>query len=905
MTTTVHLVPHTHWDREWYLPFQQFRLRLVALMDGLLDQLEADPGFRFTMDGQLAAVHDYLEVRPEAEPRIRRLAAERRLTLGPWTVLLDEFLVSGEAIIRNLEAGCRDAARLGPVMTVGYLPDMFGHVAQMPQILVRAGFADAVLWRGVPAAVDHHAFAWSAPDGSTVRTEYLLGGYGAGVELLTIPDRVADRIAAFHAGRRGFTGDEHVLAMFGNDHAMPRPETGALVARVNAEQDDYHVRIATIAEYLGAAREGDGDLPHWTGELRSGARANVLMGVTSLRMPLRQAAATAERRLERYAEPLLALYARDWPQRLLDIAWRNVVVSSAHDSVCGCSLDEVDEQVRVRYGEAAQIAGGLARTVVQTAAAQVPWGTSAVCNPSPRPRTALVELDHVVAGSWHDVAVELADGTRVPAQGSPAAAAVLFDEVFPGARGGEVFARMHGRELFGRLLNGAHVDRDPDGRRRVTLDVDFEPDPLLLDVEQLRADVVRQLDAARDEAWRVRVLGRPRRSVAAMVPAPALGFAIARPVEGVARAPGAVVVDDGSLGNGVLDVTVAADGTLSLAGGGVTLSGVGRLVDGGDAGDSYNYAPPRHDTTVAEPEVVAVQVEARGPVRGVVAIDRTYRWPAGLTAGGRADDTVACTVTTRVELRAGEPFARLAVAFRNPVPDHRLRFHVPLPAAVDRSYAEGQFAVVERGLDAEGGHGEHPLPTFPARGFVAVAGVAALLDHVLEYEVVDGGRELALTLLRAVGMISRNEHAYRSEPAGPEVPIPSAQQLGPCRVAFALMPHAGAWQDAGVLEAAEDYQLPFLVEPGTAERPGVLPQAGLTLDGDGAVLSALHRRDGWLEARVVCERPTATVARLSGGIVEARDADLLGSPGAAVPVADGAVELDLAAWEIRTLQLRR
>jgi len=167
----IHLVPHTHWDREWYEPFQVFRMRLVELIDELLDSMEADDRLAFTLDGQVATVDDYLEVRPEGRPRIERLIAEGRLAIGPWQILMDEFLVSGETMIRNLEIGWHAAETLGAAMPVGYLPDMFGHVAQMPQILRRAGIRHAVVWRGVPAAIDRHAFTWRAPDGSSVRTE--------------------------------------------------------------------------------------------------------------------------------------------------------------------------------------------------------------------------------------------------------------------------------------------------------------------------------------------------------------------------------------------------------------------------------------------------------------------------------------------------------------------------------------------------------------------------------------------------------------------------------------------------------------------------------------------------------------------------------------------------------------
>ena len=147
------VVPHTHWDREWYDPFQTFRLKLVRLVDGLLDLMERDSSYtNFLLDGQLAVLDDYLEIRPDNKHRLEALTAAGRIAVGPWYILMDEFLVSGETIIRNLQAGIRSGSRFGGVMEVGYLPDMFGHVAQMPQILSLAGFEHAVVWRGVPAS---------------------------------------------------------------------------------------------------------------------------------------------------------------------------------------------------------------------------------------------------------------------------------------------------------------------------------------------------------------------------------------------------------------------------------------------------------------------------------------------------------------------------------------------------------------------------------------------------------------------------------------------------------------------------------------------------------------------------------------------------------------------------------
>jgi mannosylglycerate hydrolase len=286
------------------------------------------------------------------------------------------------------------------------------------------------------------------------------------------------------------------------------------------------------------------------------------------------------------------------------------------------------------------------------------------------------------------------------------------------------------------------------------------------------------------------------------------------------------------------------------------VEGLGRIVEGRDVGDTYNYAPPGDDVLVDEPEQVSTEIVEAGPVLGKLEIARAYRWQ-----GTRVD------VLTSVELRAGEPFYRLRFSWDNRLSDHRVRFHLPLPERADHSLAEGQFAFVQRGLVAEGGYGEVPLPTFPARGLVAAGGIAVLLDHVMEYELVDEGRELALTLLRAVGLISRNVHPYRENPAGPELPVPDAQMHGPWSVGFAVLPSP---KTEDTLGAMEHYQHEFLIAGGRSEDRRLREEAGLELEGHGVVLSALRRVGSRLEARIVNESPRQRTATLAGQAVELR-----------------------------------
>ena len=257
--------------------------------------------------------------------------------------------------------------------------------------------------------------------------------------------------------------------------------------------------VGTLADYLAdAAPEG---LSHWRGEMRSGARANLLPGVVSARIDLKAACARAERWLERYAEPLQALYGGDWPEPFLAQAWARMFQNSAHDSICGCSADEVSAQVLVRYAEAEQIGRELAQRAVARIAAEVPRGAFAVVNPSPHERSDLVELEVVVPDDWEAVELELPDGSRVPTQEIGRQESLLWETKLVGAEVPVAIARrLHGRELFGRIVNGFRIE---DGR--AILEVGDEPDPEWLDVEQLvaRGHVCNgrgRVDAARGRA---------------------------------------------------------------------------------------------------------------------------------------------------------------------------------------------------------------------------------------------------------------------------------------------------------------------------------------------------------------------------------------------------------------------
>ncbi len=862
MSRRVAIVPHTHWDREWYAPFQTFRMKLVETLDAVIDLLETDPGYRcFLLDGQMAAVDDYLEVRSEAEARLLALAVAGRITLGPWYVLMDEFLVSGETIVRNLQKGLARAAAFGGAMDVGYLPDMFGHVAQMPQILRLAGLSQAVVWRGVPSAITSTGFWWEAPDGSIVRAEYLPVGYGNGASL---PDdaKTFVRRARDHCEELGSFLIDGLLYMNGSDHLGPQPSLSRVASEANALQDDLHFEITSLPDYLAGAPTGG--LPRWRGELRSGARANVLMGVTSNRVDVRRSVARTERALERLAEPYATLYlpADHWPGHLIDLAWHNVVLNSAHDSICACSIDEVVDAVLVRAAEARQIAVGVADRALGALARSLDHEGPVVVNPSSRPRSGVVEV--VVAASDPPGPAEQVVSEQLALPGTltlDAATVRTLLGVVQGTKLGDD-AWVHAVEI-----------REDESGIDLTVSIGAE-ERADVPVAEMKQDLYTRLGARPGVSVRV-VLDRPpiRRVAARANTVPGFGWrafapaALTAPVR-VGEPPTAALGEPPRgvvLTNGLVEVVVdSSTGTFSVDG----IAGFGRLVDGGDLGDSYNYSPPGRDELVDQPSSVSVAVVERGPVRASARITSSYSWPDHVDGGSRArvgEQTVE--VLTTIEVRADERLVRVSTSFVNPSRDHRLRVHLPLPSLAERSMAESAFEVEIRGLHAEGRPEERALPTFPARRFVSAGGLTVVHDGVVEYELIDlrqtpdGERaaELALTVLRSTGMLSRLGMAYRPLPAGPLTPVEGLQLLGQdIELRYGLaMGEVDPWA------LADDFLLPLDVVQ--AWGGGERPTSGSALEVAGAEVSAVRREGSMIEVRLCNPGPATTTVRFAAG----------------------------------------
>ncbi|MCH8066243.1 MAG: hypothetical protein IIC90_10545 [Chloroflexi bacterium] len=864
----LYLVPHTHWDREWYLPFQRYRTRLVGFFDLLLGILERDPEYRhFLLDGHTILIEDYLEVRPDRREAIQRFVQQGRLAIGPWYEIPDESLPSGEALVRNLLRGHRVAAQFGPVMAIGYIPDPFGQIAHLPAILRGFGIERCIFWRGADDSLDTTEFVWEAPDGSEVLTVYMPGGYGIGGPFPVEDDRTfIERMRSICSRLEPLARTRTLLAMWGFDHVPPQPALPALIRAANDEMADVeivHGSLTQAFDEIESQIESWQALPRRRGEFRSGQRAHLLPGVLSARMWIKQRTFGSEQLLTRWAEPL-TLWAGLLRQRLgeawreppagaggpasphpreaasesglLDRAWRLLLENQPHDSICGCSVDQTHEEMRPRYDQCDQIGEDLTHQAMRRIGAQGQPERVYVFNPLPGPRSDFVIATVPIERGRTPVALVDDEGRRYPCQPIAGSGAPQGDRTDVGFVAGDVPG-------FGYSTYA---------------------------VEYGEATVVeRGQPYIENEYFRVEANAE--------------------------------------------DGTLAVEDKRSSA----RYEGLNRLTDGGDRGDEYNYCAPDPDVVVGAPASVEAHVIENGPARQTLEISMAFRLPARLTAERRRSRrTASCPVRVLVSLSPGVPRIDIRTEFENRAEDHRLRAEFPSGVTTDHSCAEQHFGVVERPLalpQADDTWTEQPVGTHPQKTFVDVNdGASGLLianRGLPEYEVLKtpAGVVIALTLLRCVGWLSRADLSSRKGPAGPLLATPAAQCLGSHAFDYAIIPHAGGWQQA--YAEAHRFAVPMRARwnrDGTGLLPGRDSLIGL--EGEGLVVTALKRPEDRDQAGTILrlyntlDEPVAGRIRLStpwrsASVVDMKE-DLLGP----ARVDDGWVRLELRRNEIVTLR---
>ena len=881
---TVYVVTHTHWDREWYQPAVRFRQRLVAMIDELLKASPDEPPF--LLDGQSIILEDYLHVRPDARDALAHALRMGRIEAGPWYVLADELIPGGESLVRNLLAGRRVLAGLrGAPPPVLYSPDAFGHPASLPLLAREFGFQLAIVWRGYggPDWPDGDTVRWAAPDDSTVVVHHLPpDGYEFGSSLPYDAEAARERwvgIAATLIARARLSA---VLLLNGADHHARQDRLGEAVkalATVAAPAEVRHVGLGKAADDL-ARLARDSELPKVRGELRrSFGYTWSLQGTFGVRAPLKRQAVRLERELIRDVEPWLALAWRrpGVPSIALEqAAWSTLLACHPHDTLCGCSIDAVAHAMAARLEQGGDEAAGLRLDALhvlvghdpdETARRRELWNPAVVVrNRAPRPRGGVAEIE--ILTFERDVPV--GPGSAFVEQPSAPDETVSVDA---------------GRVGYQVLSESSGYDRIEPRRGY--------PDQ----------DLVR---VRRAVAW---VPAVPAYGISALP----LGAGDPGALEGTVRAGGDR--ETTWMENEHLRVAREAEGAITLTDllSGRRMATLLSFEDVGDAGDTYT------PSLIGERSVVGASRSARlvhaGPLRGEIAAQFHIEVPVESSRAGRSERLTTIPVHAAITLDAGSPFVRVRISGVNTARDHRLRVVFATDVSAGPVWADAAFGPVRRVPVTTTGDTsrELPLPTEPLHRYVTVAneslGATLFADGSTEYEVLADG-SIAVTLIRAVGELSRSDLPERPGHAGWPASTPDAQCLGRFEARVAFMLHGPRTDEEidRIERCADDALFPLVGHTVRALLRVPDPVQGFELQGAGLAFGAAKRSENgeWLVLRCVnlLERAVQGSWLLAEPPVEARLSRLDEAPGEVVPIEGGQIRFTAPPRAAVTLLVR-
>lgn len=346
MKKTVIAYLHTHWDREWYREYEVFRLRLLRVFDNVLELLENNKIPSFYFDGQVCALLDYLEIRPEKEALIRQLISEKKLFIGPFYTLVDEFLTDRTVFEKNLEIGLKISKDFGCTDFIGYLADTFGHSKNIPPILKEYGIDKCVVWRGCGDFPSEFTF-------NGVNTINLVRGYFMEIfsASMTIEQKAEwlkgnlDKIAE--------KSGEYLLLPIGADHLGIEKDISEQIHQVNKLLENYEIKLSTPFEYFELVKDNFKQF-EWNDELRDNSKTFILQGSYSARMKVKQYNIKCTYMLEQ-ADKLQKKYGSKY-NSVIEYAYKLLLKNQAHDGICGCSTDLVHRENITRYEKILQIA---------------------------------------------------------------------------------------------------------------------------------------------------------------------------------------------------------------------------------------------------------------------------------------------------------------------------------------------------------------------------------------------------------------------------------------------------------------------------------------------------------------------------------------------------------------------
>ena len=850
MKKTLHIIPHSHWDREWFMGFDRHRVRLVELFDTLINLMEQHPDYTYYhMDGQFIVIEDYLEIKPHMRDRLLALIHANRIQVGPWYVLQDEYLTSGEANVRNMLYGLKLCRSIGadPVMC-GYFPDAFGNVSQAPQILRGFGIDNAVFGRGLNDLGSDNAVVkqngihssellWQSPDGSEVIGVMFVNWYHNAMELPSDPGALRERLKHIVASTSRFAATDQLLGMNGCDHQPVQTNLHEVIKQANEVQDEVTVKQSNFKDYIAEIRKSKDKLKPVRGEIAGQFTGGgyLLINTASSHIDIKQKNHDAQLLLERIAEPLNALSflgGDDYRSDFFLYAWRKLMQNHPHDSICSCSCDDIYDEMLIRFAKSFETADEMKLRALDYLTSSVDTSAAAdrnlvVFSLEPTPSSTLVKtvVDFPEDSDVRDIRLTDPDGNAVP-----------------------VSYKFLGRTFTYKLPN--------DSFRKAIF------------VNRFEIEFVADL-------------------------AGGLGYKVYTVLPGKADVKTSLNVAGYGAENEFYALTFNKNGTFELKNKktGKVYSGCNLIEDTNDAGDLYNYRQPQGDVAVTSADSAAdIAIEAKSD------ISVTFKVKVGIN--------IDADVTSFVTVTAGVAYPEIKTVVNNRAENHRIRALFPSDIITDKVLAEGQFDLVERNITPWEGW-TNPSNTQRCMAFFTVEGegdcLAVANRGLCEYELLrDGRNTMAVTLLRCTGEIGD----------WGDFPNPKGQCKGEFALEYAPVMYCTCDRARGYSLAYSFAGQPALAVQ-TGRHDGTLPAAAIYLAYDNGFvrMAALKKAEGSDSLIFRCFNVSAEPQKAEFTLDPQFRAVYLSqldeTRGEEIPVTGGKFTLEIGAKKIVTLEFAK
>ncbi len=852
-----HIISNTHWDREWRFPFQRNRQMLVEMMDAVLDILEKEPEYKaFHLDSQSIVLTDYLEIKPDKKKIIKKLVENKRLFIGPWFILPDEFLVGGENLIRNLLIGHKICSEFGRTSKVGYSPFSWGQISQLPQIYSGFGIDVIMFYRGINSLESHNAeFIWEGADGtkslssrfsfwprynfyffiyrpvihneqpSDIEYEWSRGGipfHFADKELANedyfivnpvdsyFKENIKPSVEAIISRQANDFTTPHVIWMEGHDSSGPNIKTVRIIQDIKKVFPDLDVRHSTLEEYTKLLKENaDYDsLPVVTGERRSSQydnrSGNMYAYTTSARMYLKQINFINEKWLQYYAEPFnvfAALTGLNTNDKYLNIAWNLLLQNSAHDSIGGCSLDDIHDDMMNRYKQSIEISKGVFE------------------------RASKHFIKNINLKSFINAA-NINDNE-----------AIFITSINP-----LQFQRDYVDECFidipDKLDQGSFEIFDQSNNRT---------DVQIISKEKIEPIVEQMID-------RPLYLSMIRyRCFINMKSIPPLGYKSFRIIpckqNSKVKEKKLVKIKKGLplLENEHLKILINKNGTINLFDkkNKYHFNNILYFYDEGEEGGAWTHIPikPFITSLNSKPEISLLE---NGWLSSSVQIRHNLNVPINLSERKKKNGKkVKLPVLLKLTITKNSKRLDIDVKVTNTAESHRLRLMIPTNVKAQFTYGEGQFDVVARSTKRPDTSNwvEQPMYDYPMHHFVDVNndknGLAVFVNGLKEYELLnDKNQTLAITLLRAFQYIiypsSKQDYTHQK----------GSQCFGEHNFKLSLIPHKGNWFDDDVYKEALLFSYePRLIQSGSSSGKLPVSNSFLQIKPEELILSSIKKSE--------------------------------------------------------------